>query len=204
MKPHVGQFVLVPRILQLEQKKLQYLDILVYASLRSFDNKQPGNCYPSHVGIAKRAGLSRRFVITSIGRLEKAGLITVHRSNKVKEPNQYWFEDKQVGLALSPIPIALFNVSCLTANQKAMLICLRQFFEHGYLQSTHTLQVMAFGLGLTVAKVYEQYRELVAKNYIAEAVMQPKTSKACKRLTLHKMFDVGGQVGRITLRLQVA
>ena len=79
-----GQYVPIPYLLHLPQQCLQYKDILTYVALRSFDNELH-ECFPRHDTIALKAGMSRKFVIQSIKRLELANLITVKRSKKQRD-----------------------------------------------------------------------------------------------------------------------
>jgi DNA-binding MarR family transcriptional regulator len=192
MNVHMGQFVLVPGLLNLKDKDLQYLDTLVYASLRSFNNAANGDCFPTHETIAGRAGLSKRFVINSIRRLETAGLVKVERSTKVKVSNQYYFDLPGTQLSMARIPFELFYILNLTPYEKAMLICIRQFFEHGFLKCMYNVKKLANYLGLTYRIVSKQYHQLVAKHYITELRVNFKCkAKGYNVLRLHNMFECG-------------
>lgn len=158
-------FVAIPNFLQLDKSKIQYLDTLIYTSLKSFDNVADGDCFPRHETIAERAGMSKRFVVDSIKRLEAAGLITVKRSDKKKVANRYYFKEHK---HFEQIPYDFFDATDLTPNEKALLICLRQFFIHGLLTCIDKFSVLVHWLGLSYATVKPLYNSLVEKGYIQE------------------------------------
>lgn len=161
-----AQFVLIPNFYKLDQTNLQYLDILIYTALKSFDNDDE-DCFPMHETIGKRARLSRRFVIDSIKRLETSGFISVIRSAKKHVSNHYFFNKLE---RFEQIPYDLFEQPDLTPNEKAMLICLRQFFIHGPLQCGNDITFFARWLGLTYNTIVPIYKSLVDKGYILERV----------------------------------
>jgi DNA-binding MarR family transcriptional regulator len=175
------QFVVIPNFYLLDKSKIQYLDILIYTALKSFDNASKG-CFPMHETIANLAGMSKRFVIGSIKRLEAAGLITVQRSLKKKNKNHYHFNKLE---RFEQIPYDVFEASSLTPNEKAMLICLRQFFIHGVLTCVDDVPFFARWLGLSYNTVKPMYNSLVDKGYIKEEFRfyRNQCSYTYKRLT---------------------
>lgn len=168
----------MPDFLKLTDNNLQYLDALTYASLQSFNNSD-NNCFAKHETIGKRVGLSKRFVIDSIKRLELAEFITVERSDKKKVSNQYYFADK-IGkwfISTSKVPRAIFEAIDLTIYEKAMFICLRQFFNHGLLTCIEGIPFFAKYLGLSYSTVSKQFNSLIDKGYIAQKHIIRKGSK---------------------------
>jgi Mn-dependent DtxR family transcriptional regulator len=164
MKYVKGQFVCLPRMLELNALKLKYTDTLIYCALRSFDNKYNG-CYPAYETIAKRAGCSRDFVIKSIRRLKSAELISVNKSKKIKVVNRYSFSESYV---FEQIPYQIFDEDALTLYEKSMLLCLRQFFIIGKLRCLYTLKSMAEMLGISYKIVHQQVASLIKKGYITQ------------------------------------
>ncbi|WP_026896790.1 helix-turn-helix domain-containing protein [Daejeonella oryzae] len=162
-----GRYVLIPHVNNLKKQGLEYKDILTYVTIRSFKNSDNKLCFPSHETIGKKAGMSKTYVINSIGRLESAGLVTVERSRKLKVSNKYYFAE-----VASPckIPLEFFEVEDLTANQKGMLLCLRQFFQCTSLSHGSDTKRLANVLGLSYQQVYKQYVALVSKGFIIETV----------------------------------
>ncbi len=158
------QFVAIPNFYRLDKQPIKYLDILIYTSLKSFDNADE-DCFPMHETIAKRAGMSKRFVVESIKRLEQAGLITVVRSAKKKASNHYFFNSQK---RFEQIPFDLFTKVDLTSSEKAMLVCLRQFFVHGPLKCIDDVPFFCKWLGLSYETIYPIYKSLVGKGYINE------------------------------------
>jgi DNA-binding MarR family transcriptional regulator len=159
-----AQFVPIPNFYNIDKLPIQYLDILIYTALKSFDNDEE-NCFPKHETIASLAGMSKRFVIDSIKRLEAAQLIKVVRSDKKKVSNHYYFNELD---RFEQIPNMLLTENDLTSNEKALLICLRQFFIHGPLQCTDDISFFAKWLGLSYNTVSPLYKSLVEKGYIKE------------------------------------
>jgi hypothetical protein len=83
--------VALPDFLKITDHGLQYLDILVYTALRWFNNVEDSLCKPMHETVGKKAGLSKRFVIESVKRLEASDAISVDRSEVNRVSNQYFF-----------------------------------------------------------------------------------------------------------------
>lgn len=164
-----ASYVPVPDVLKLQDKHLHYLDMLIYASLRSFDNPSDG-CFARHETIGKRAGLSKNFAIYSIRRLEDAGLITVERSKKIRVSNKYFFVNKEGSFTLrtEKIPRTIFDAEDLSSNEKALLICIRQFYNHGKLTCMEGVPFYSKWLGLTESTIRKQFGSLIAKGYISK------------------------------------
>ena len=162
-----GRFVVMPSLLKLSDIKIKYQDALTYLSLRSFNNSSNGKCYPAYETIAARAGASRGFIIKSIERLESSKLITVEHSTKKNVSNKYSFRKVQV---FDQIPYQFFNVVDLTLHEKALLLCLRQFFNQGPLQSIYSIKEFCGFLGLTYNTVSPLYLSLKSKNYISSVI----------------------------------
>jgi len=154
----------MPDFYYLKEQNLKYLDILIYLSIRSFNNQDSKQCFPSYETIAARCGASRKFVIEAIGRLEKAGHLKVVRSTIKHVSNKYYFPAIK---HFEAIPTTLLSAD-LTIYQKAMLALLRTFFVHGKLQTVDTVTQMAKKLGLSYNVVKAQYDNLRDKGYISE------------------------------------
>ena len=155
----------MPQILDLKRLNLKYLDALTYLSIRSFHNSITNWCHPSYDKLIKTSGLSRAFIAKSINRLEDAGFISINRSNHQGRCNRYTFDDD---VLFERIPYEIFETDDLTVYEKAMLICLRQFFNHGSLTSSWRVKEFAKYLGVTYKVVYGPFKNLLAKGYLVE------------------------------------
>jgi len=162
-----GQFVALPRITNLNTLKLKYTDILTYTALRSFDGDE--GCFPSYESISARANCSRDFIITSIKRLERSGLISVKRTRKrlVRDRlpvNEYRFKHFDL---FDPIPYDIFEAT-LTLHDKAMLLSLRQFFYDVKIRPLYSLARIAKELKLSTKVVQQRFRSLIELGYIVK------------------------------------
>lgn len=153
------QFVIIPSLSLIEQK-IQYLDLLTYAAVRRFINPS-GVAFPSLEKISEKAGLGREFVITSLKRLEAAGLINIHK--QVKKVNNYTFPKVE---KFEKLPFELLDDENLSSQEKATLICLRQHFYSDSLTTAYNLQELAERLNLSYATIQRQIASLKKKNYI--------------------------------------
>ncbi len=175
------RFVAMPDFLNLTKQKLKYLDALTYITIRSFHNSTSGLCHPAYETIAERADLSRSFIITSVKRLEEAGFLNITHSKRKHTCNQYQFGELP---RFERIPYELFKAD-LTANQKAMLLCIRQFFNEGPLLTTRTIAEFAKHLGISYKTVYSQVVVLISKGFINEThVLYKDKNKSSKYLKL--------------------
>lgn len=159
-------FVKKPIFLKLKTNKLNYLDVLTYTAIKSFDNPK-GGCFPSYETIASRSGLSRTFVTESIKRLEKSNYLGVCRNEKFKSPkrsfpNQYSFKSVD---PFNRIPYDIFEVNDLTVYQKAMLLLLRQS-AITVTEIYGTINKFADELELTYNTVKKQFDSLILKGYL--------------------------------------
>jgi DNA-binding MarR family transcriptional regulator len=173
------RFVTIPSLVNLKDKNLKYTDALVYVALKSFNSQfadkewfKPNRiyedgCYPSLATIGKQAGFAKPTVLAAIKRLEASNLISITRSKKLKVANHYWFPDLDESFT---IPFKLFKADDLTANEKAMLICIRQFYigEELTCMFTEIVSEIARHLGLSYKTVYTQYQSLVKKGYVID------------------------------------
>jgi DNA-binding MarR family transcriptional regulator len=163
-------WVAFPQFLFLNENRLKYQDALIYITTRSFLNTASGNCFPSYETIAEKAGVSRTFVSKSLKRLKASGLLTTHTRKVATNrnlPNQYVFDDfKQ----FEQIPVEIFDCDDLSYTEKAMMICLRQFFIHGPLQCTYTIKTMADSLGITSRMLSAQLTGIIDKGYVIKTL----------------------------------
>lgn len=181
------QYVSIPYLLDLPKQSLQYKDILTYVALRSFDNDK-NECFPRHDTIALRAGMSRKYIIQSITRLELSNLITVKRSKKQRESNYYFFNEI---VAPTKLPVGFFSITDLTCTEKGILLCIRQFFNTGDFKCSYDLDQMAKLLGLTYQQVYKPFKSLISKGYIIEKSTVSKNADKCvlRRYLNTKLID---------------
>lgn len=176
----------MPDFLNLTEQKLKYLDALTYITIRSFHNSKSGLCHPAYETIAERARLSRSFVIASVKRLEHAGFLNITHSMKKHTCNQYHFGELP---RFERVPYELFEAD-LTTNQKAMLLCIRQFFNEGILVTTKTINQFAQLLGVSYKTVYSQVIVLIEKGFINEMhIVYKDKSKGLKRLKLSQSIN---------------
>jgi hypothetical protein len=183
-------YVPLPDFLFLTDQNLQYLDVLVYTALRWFNKVVDRECFPMHETVGQLAGLSKRFVIDSIKRLEDADIITVKRSEKKRESNFYFFAKPKWNDRLEKIPKDFFELTRdLGKCERAMLLCLRQFFNNIKYECHEAKPVDFFAkwLGLTKDQVRKQFSALVEKSYITERFVISKYSAKARRF--YKLSD---------------
>ena len=167
-------WVAFPQFLFLNENRLKYQDALIYITTRSFLNTASGDCFPSYETIAEKAGVSRTFVSKSLKRLKASGLLKTH-TRKVatnrNSPNHYIFDEFR---RFEQIPVEIFECNDLSYTEKAMLICLRQFFIHGPLQCTYKIKTMAELLGITPRMLSAQFTRLIDKGYVTNTLRKLK------------------------------
>lgn len=193
MNESLRPYVPLPDFLFLADQNLQYLDVLVYAALRWFNRVELNECFPMHETVGKKAGVSKRFVIDSVKRLEDAGLVRVKRSDRKRESNYYYFAKPKWNSRLEKVPKDFFELTeDLGKCERAMLLCIRQFFNN-IKYECHTAKPVEFfakWLGLTKDQVRKQFSGLISKGYIEErAVISKQSSKARRYYKLTKKID---------------
>lgn len=159
-------FVKKPSFKKLKTQNLKYLDVLIYVTIKSFDNPVKG-CFPAFETIAKRSGLCRTFVNESIKRLEKAEYLSVYREKKLESknksyPNQYSFRDED---PFNPVPYDIFSANDLTSNEKSILLLLRQFSVTDF-EIYGDVKHFSKELELSYQTVKKQYDSLIRKGYL--------------------------------------
>lgn len=167
-------WVAFPQFLYLNKTPLKYQDALIYVTIRSFLNSKTGDCFPSLETIADKAGVGRTFVCKSLKRLKVSGLIT-SQTRKVgtdrNSPNQYSFSKFKL---FEQIPVQIFDCKDLSCPEKAMLICIRQFFKFDPLMTTNSIKTMATELGVTPKMMYTQLNGLLKKEYLMKVARRLK------------------------------
>lgn len=178
-----NRYIILPDLSYLAQKNLKYLDALTYITIRSYDSTEKGYAYPTLEQIAKTAGLGRTFVANSIKRLEKAGLFTIIHSRRKGSANRYYSSDKVNHY--ERVPYEILNASDLTKYEKALLICLRPFFNSGFLSTSMDLNDFSKYLELSYNQIYGRFNGLVDKGYIVKKLSRIKVKgKAVITLSL--------------------
>lgn len=183
-------YVALPDFLFLDRDNLQYLDVLVYTALRWFNRIESDECFPKHETIGIKAGVSKNTVIASVKRLEEAGLISVKRSNKIRESNYYYFTAPRWNNRLEKIPKDFFETTKdLSSHERAMLLCIRQFFNNVKYECHEPKPIKFFAkyLGLTENQVRKQFSGLISKDYIKERYTISKFSDNLRRY--YKLTD---------------
>jgi DNA-binding MarR family transcriptional regulator len=169
-----NRFVLLPSYINLTKEGLHYKDLLIYIAIRSHANSFTNLCIPSFYTIAEKSGTSKKYVSQSIKRLEKAGYLYIDRSAKLKVSNKYTFKQAE---AFARIPYDLFELHDLNANQKAMLIALRQCFDSSSLEMMYDLKTTCLLLDLTYRTIYPMYSALIKTGYIEKFTKQYKSGR---------------------------
>jgi len=177
------QFVTIPYITSQLLEEIHYKDVLIYAVLKSFKNNETDLCCPSNEVVAKIANVGRNFVRQSLIRLEEAKLIFIDRSEKIKVVHHYHFARLNL---YNRIPVGVLKAN-LTANQKAILICLAQFFFGEGIRIPRNIKDKANRLGMSYKMLYSQYIPLVEQGFIIETVRHYKFSDQSK--IYHELSD---------------
>jgi DNA-binding MarR family transcriptional regulator len=185
-KPYVG----LPNFYKLTDQNLEYKDVIVYTALKWFNNDLDSLCFPRHDTVAKLAGVSKNFVIASIKRLELASVITVERSKQKHKSNYYYFAKPWRNRRQDKISKDFFkNTLDLTSHERAMLLCIRMFFDESNNECYLPNPVVHFAkwLGLTKDQVRKQFAALLKKDYIAEHFVNRKRSDKVR--SYYKLTD---------------
>ena len=193
----INRFVLLPSYINLKKEGLHYRDLLIYLTIRSFNNIETDLCIPSYDTISERSGMSKKFVSGSLKRLEKSSYLEIDRSDRRKVSNRYSFKKTQ---AFSRIPYEIFKVDDLTATQKAMLITLRQCFDSGSLELMYDLQTVCQLLDMTYRTVYPLYIALIKLGYIEKRIKVYKSGRKRVVVTLTEKVNWHYNLPQINLR----
>ncbi|MCX3266465.1 helix-turn-helix domain-containing protein [Pedobacter agri] len=182
-----GQFVALPRITKLNELKIRYVDILTYTALKSFNGEE--GCFPSYESIAERATCSRNFIVASIKRLERSGLINIRKNRKrvVRDRlpvNEYTFKRYDT---FNAIPYEIFDID-INLYDKAMLLVIQQFFYEGTIRPFYTLNRIASELGVSTKIVYQRFQSLVDLGYVT------KTKQSKRRWSYGDKYTLSNEV----------
>lgn len=144
------------------EKLIKYRDILTYVTLRSYNNSTDNKCFPAYETLASRSGMSRTFIIQSIKRLHKLGAIDIEPPCEERASNSYYFEECK---HFQRIPYEVFSAD-LTANEKAMLLCIRLISDG--IMIIGNPSAISKNLGLSYNTFYPLFKSLKDKGYIEE------------------------------------
>lgn len=187
-KQETKSWVLTPNI-NLVTMGLECKDILTYITIRSFINGKTKECYPSIRSIAAKGELDAVFISKSLIRLVKAGLITIAKGDYNKS-NRYYFEDVKL---FKSIPTDILEVKGLSPSEKALMICIRQFFKDERLTSIYLQPEMAERLGMNFHTFLNKYTVIKKKGFFTHKLVTlnlnggPETKQ---EITLNcEMFD---------------
>lgn len=153
-----------------------YKDVLTFVSIRYYDRPYYVECFPSYETIAERMNSCKQFVMESISRLEKADYIKVVKSGLFRIGNRYTFTE---AISFTKIPDELLKPDIdLSINEKAILICLRQYYE--VLSGPKNINGIARTFGITYKTVHKQYQSLLDKGYLEETPIEYGKKKSKK------------------------
>lgn len=141
-------------------------DILVYAVIKDYKNAKTGQCNPGlDKEIVPRTGLSKNFVLSSISRLEKVGLITVIRKRGTS--NQYTF--KEIGDEFDRFAKAFLDIKDLEPNTKEFYMKIQEYLfvsEDGMGRTTYNLSQLAELADVDWKSAKKYMKELQDKGYV--------------------------------------
>lgn len=206
MDSNIRRFVACPDFNNLKQQKLKYIDALTYITIRSFHDDGKGYAYPPQPEIQKLSGLGITTVKQSVKRLETADFFYKKQSLGKGTSNRYYFGNLP---RFERIPYGLFSADELKPNEKALLVCLRQFFNHDRLGCLYSIPTLAIHLGLTYNTIYPLWKSLLSKGYVSEQTKIDKTGKILYKALyftskLNWVYKYGVQTEKVTpLRIQV-
>jgi Fic family protein len=165
------RFVALPMQLFLNEygltKQIHYKDILTYITLRSYYNTETKLCYPSYETLQARSGMGRTFIIQSVKRLHRLGVIDIQEPDSKYKSNRYTFEEFDL---FEKIPYEVFDAE-LSSTDKSMLLLLRFFFNG--LRCWMTISEICSHLNLRYSQVYPRFKALKEKGFIAERKIGP-------------------------------
>lgn len=120
MNIYSNGFVIMPNFDNLKKQKLNYLDALVYISLRSFFNLETRKCNPPLIDVAHKIECTKSFTTAAIKRLTKAGYIESEIVDGIQ--NFKFLRNEKVTF----IPTSIFDLDA-TKEVKAITILLREW-----------------------------------------------------------------------------
>ncbi len=172
------RFVLKPCFNNLSEYRLNYKDILTYVTVRSFYNSTDKYCYPSYQTLAKRSGLSKKFIAESVQRLECASLLDIWRVGKVRIKHCYKFNDDG---QYQKIPLQIFDETALTSNEKGILLLLREYCNSMF-ECSKSISEISTSSGLTYRTIHRQFKSLILKGYVVEVEREDPLDKTIEKL----------------------
>lgn len=115
----------MPHFNNLKKQKLNYLDALVYVSLRSFFNLETRKCNPALIEVAHKIECTKSFTTAAIKRLTKAGYIESENLNGIQ--NFKFLRNEKVNF----IPVTIFELDA-TKEVKAITLLLMEWIWGGH------------------------------------------------------------------------
>lgn len=157
-------FFLQPNVKSLKDINLNYKDLLVYAVLRSYRNKDTNSAYPSLNTISKKTKINQVSLRQALERLQGAKLITIFKG-KYKTTNMYIFNEL---VRFKMIPVSLLDKEDISTEEKATLVSIRQFFHDDSLATSYNLTQISEILGIDYNTLQRHIKTLKEKELITD------------------------------------
>lgn len=167
------RFIIKPNFKNLSEYRLNYKDILTYITIRSFYNSKDKYCYPSYATIAKRSGLSKKFISESVKRLECAGYLDIWKVGKFHVRHCYRFNDEGI---YQKIPFSLLDANDISAFEKSMLLILVEYCD-SLQRCFQSVSELAVSTGLTYRTIDCQLKSLILKGYVVQEMYENPLDK---------------------------
>lgn len=170
--------------INLDGNELSYTDILVYACMKKYMNKDNFRCYPSLTTVCEDTSLSRPSVTKSIKALIKSGDIKLH--GRVRRNNVYQFNPTSKNF--ERYSYNFLNDQNLTAKEKAFYIIMQPLLYKDGKEgaTTYSYKDIADLTGLDRRIVSDRSKELEQKGIIIKKTVINKDGNS----TVMTIYDL--------------
>lgn len=156
------QHVQVPNNMTLKEG-LTPKDMLVYAVIKKYMNRETLSCYPSLNTIVEKSGVSKPTVINAINKLEKANYIKVSKKGR---SNYYTFNPHKT---FEPFSYDFLEDKVTSPEEKSFLIASQQLMFkdiEGYGKISMSDQELAKAINMSYKSLVKYQKSLQDKGYL--------------------------------------
>ena len=184
-----NQFVIVPK--KENGILLKKYEILIYACIRRYMNKDTMIAYPSISTIAKDSGCSKPTVLKTLQNIKNKGYIEIIEGSK-GQGNHYKFNNE---LSFEPFSYEFLDNKNLTKSEKLQILCTQQYMfkEGGIGKISYSDRELSELTGLDRQTISRNNASLINKNYMSQISLKTRESDSgCfNKETIYHLRDLG-------------
>ena len=166
------QHVQVPNNMTVNEE-LTPKDLLIYATIKKYMNKETLSCFPSLSTIVQKSGVSKPTILKAIDKLQTLGYIRVSKQGR---SNLYTFSKHK---KFEPFSYEFLDREDISAEEKALIIAEQPFMfkdKEGFGKISYTDLELSDKINMSYTSIVKHHKALEKKGFLTTIKTNAKDS----------------------------